>query len=70
MTRAVDRTPFHPAKKTLAITQLRSMALTSALSLLRGHSTAEAQDPHEITTIKYYILKAAVFINEVFKRLT
>lgn len=46
------------------------MVLTSTLSLLRGHSTAKAQDPHEITTIKYYELKAAVSINEVLKRLT
>lgn len=46
------------------------MVLTSTLSLLRGHSTAKAQDSHEITTIKYYILKAAVFINEVFKQPT
>lgn len=46
---------------------VRSMALTSTVSLLRGHSTAKEQGPHEITTIKYYELKAAVFINEVLK---
>lgn len=46
------------------------MALTSTVLLLREHSTAKEQGPHGITTIKYYELKAAVFINEVLKRLT